>query len=47
MRFPVDPGFHTGETTPNGRHGPFGGVSPKNPRLSGKNTERSVLHERS
>ena len=38
-------GFQNGGVSVFGIHGPFGGVSPKNPRLFGKKSDPSALKD--
>ncbi len=47
MVLPKNSGFQIGGTSVVGMYGPSGGVSPKKPRLVGKNSEPSVLNDRS
>src|SRR5215475_13288819 len=45
MVFPKNSGFHIGGTSVSGIHGPSTGVSPKNPRVSGKKSEPLELKD--
>ncbi len=47
MVLPKNSGFQIGDTSVVGMNGPPGGVSPKVPRVSGKNSEPSALKDRS
>jgi len=44
---PKNSGFQIGDTSVFGMNGPSGGVSPKVPRVFGKNSVPSALNERS
>src|SRR5207248_10011988 len=45
MVLPKNSGFQNGGTSGGGINGPFGGVSPKKPRLSGKKSVPSALND--
>jgi hypothetical protein len=47
MVLPKNSGFQIGDTSVVGMNGPSGGVSPKVPRVLGKNSVPSELNERS